>query len=558
MSDEVKPKGSSKRTLLIIVAVVVVVIIIGASVSYVLTRPTSKPTKTLTAAEQTLSATWANVPNLDPAIGSDEASSAALINLYDTLVFPTATGGVVPDLATAWSVSSNGLVYTFTLRTNVTFHNGDILNASDVAFSMNRLIAMGQGYSYIFSPYVVNASAINSTTVQFTLKSSFAPFLGSLVRLYVLDQKQVMAHLAAGAYGSFKDYGSTWLLSHDAGSGPYEVQYVNLESNVTIKEYAKYWKGLNPNQPMYVNFIGSNTASTVQALFSSKEIQFTDQWQQYSTVSSLVKTSGASMTSIPEPENMFLMINTQAAPTNDIYVREAMAYALNYSTIATQTFPGQTIASGPIPSDLPGFNSKIPQNQQNLALAKATIQKSKYYGELNKYPVTYYWVTQVPSEQGLALLFASDMQAIGITVNVVGVPWLTVVADLSNVSSSPNIVSVENSPSYFEAGSLLQEMYSTSSQGTWEQNFWLNNTTISTEIANAVAIQNQTSRFQAYADIQQSIYNQYIVISAFQVTEVRAYYPGIMNWYAANGHPIPLLGYDFVFRDIGFNATAMP
>lgn len=557
MSEEID-SGSPPSRKGWIIAIAIVVIIVAASITYVVTRPGNNTTSSLTKAQQTLSVTWANVPNIDPAIGSDEASSAALVNLYDSLVFPTASGGVVPDLATSWNVSSNGLVYTFHLRTGVTFHNGDNLNASDVVFSMNRLLAMGQGYSYLFSPYVKSTTAPNATTVVFTLKSSFAPFLGSLVRLYVLDKKQVMANIAQGSYGSNGDYGSTWLLSHDAGSGPYTVQYINPETNLTIKEYPNYWQGVNPKQPKYMDFIGTTQTSTVQALFASKGIQITDMWQQYSTVQSMVTNPGAKMAKYLSSEEMYLMLNTQKAPTNDIYVREAMSYALNYTAIVDQAFPGNTLSSGPVPSVLPGHNSSLPQSHQNLTKAQDLIKQSKYYGNLANYPITYYWVTAVPAEQKMALQFASDMQKIGLTVNVVGVPWLTVVADLANVSSSPNIVSVETAASYFEAGSILQEMFTNAAQGTWEQNFWLNTSTINNAINAAVKIQNQTARFQAYGNVQKMIYDQYIGIYPFDVTEVRAYYPGIVDWYSANGNTIGLLGYDWVLRNIIFNATAMP
>lgn len=559
MSEEIEPTPSSRKRLWVMVAVVIViVIIIGASFAYVSTRSPNNTKPALTQAQQTLSATWANVPNMDPAIGSDEASSAALLNVYDTLIFPTASGTVVPDLATSWNISSNGLVYTFHLRSGVTFHNGDTLNATDVVFSMDRMLTMGQGYSYLFSPYIANTTAPNSNNVIFTLKTPFAPFLSSLVRLYVLDEKQVMAHLGTGSYGSNGDYGSTWLLTHDAGSGPYEVIAANLETNITIEEYLNYWNGTTPNQPKYMNFIGTTQTSTVQALFSSKGIQITDMWQEYSTVTNLASQAGAKMATYLSSEEMYLMINTQKAPTDDIYVREAMAFALNYTAIVDQAFPGNAVSAGPIPKVLPGHDGSIPTSTQNLTLAKQLIEQSKYYGNLSKYPVTYYWITQVPAEQKMALQFASDMAAIGITVNVVGVPWLTVVADLANESSSPNIVSIENAASYFEAGSILQEMFTIAAVGTWEQNFWLSNNSISYAIASAVTIQNQTQRFQAYDKIQQEIYNQYMGIYPFDVTETRAYYPSIVDWYAANGQTIGLLGYDWVLRDFIFNATAMP
>src|SRR3989475_8874137 len=144
-------------------AVVVILVVVGVGAYYVFapgagqsttgtTSPTSS-TQSSSAASGTLSLTYANVPNADPAKGSDEASSAALVNLYDSLVFPTSSGTIQKDLATAWTVSTDGLTYTFTIRSAVAFHNSDALTASDVVYSLNRLISVGQGYSYLFSPY---------------------------------------------------------------------------------------------------------------------------------------------------------------------------------------------------------------------------------------------------------------------------------------------------------------------------------------------------------------------------------------------------------------------
>ena len=547
------------------IIIIIILVVVGVGAYYVSTSGTTpSPSSTTTATTTTsasstglasgiLSLTFANVPVADPAKGSDEASSAALANLYDSLVFPTSSGTLQPDLATSWQVSSDGLTYTFNLRQGVTFHNGDPLTASDVIFSMNRLTAMGQGYSYLFAPYIGNVTAPNSSTVVIKLKQPFGPFLTALVRLYVLDQKQVTANeVTTGTqYGSNKDYGSTWLLTNDAGSGPYAISSpTNLESEMTLAAYAHYWNGTLPNQPSTVTMIGST--SSTQALFSSHQIQITDQWQEYSTVSALANLQGAKLTTIPTVNEFYLMVNTKTAPTDDLYVREAMYYAFNYTAVVDNIFPGSKPSAGPVPSSLPGHDPNIPVDRQDLTLAKQLIAQSKYAGTLANHPVQYYWVTQVPAEQKMALQFASDMQQIGITVNVVGEPWLTVVADLANLTSSPNIVSIQDGASYFEAGSVLQSRYTSASDGTWEQNEWLQNKTLDSLISNALSTLDQSARFQAYYNIQEQIFHMYPTICAFDVYEVRAYYPSVVNWYAANGHPIVLLGYDFYFRDFQF------
>ena len=537
-----------------VVVIIVLLVVVGGSAYYLSTTSTPAHTTSSTGAlaSGTLSITFANVPVADPAKGSDEAGSAALANAYDTLVFPTSAGTLQHDLATNWQVSSDGLTYTFTIRQGVKFHNGDALSASDVVFSMNRLIAIGQGYSYLFSPYVASINATDSSTLVIKLKQPFGPFLTALVRLYVLDQKQVVANedQSKATYGSNGDYASTWLLTHDAGSGAYSISQANLESSMTFSAYTGYWNGTQANQPSTVQILGST--SSTQALFTSHQIQITDQWQPYSTIATLSQQHGAKLATIPTANEMYLMMNTKQAPTDDIYVRQAMAQALNYSAVVNNIFQGSKPSAGPVPTSLPGHSSSIPTSAQNIALAQQTIAKSKYAGHLSSYPVKYFWVSEVPAEQKLALQFASDMQKIGITVQVLQQPWLTVVADLAKQDSAPNIVSIEDGASYFEAGSVLQSRYTSASVGTWEQNEWLQNATLDHLVSSALSTLDQNARFQAYAGVQTQIYNQYPTIYAFDVYEARAYFPSVVTWYAANGHPIPLLGYDFYFRDFQF------
>ncbi|MDA4121117.1 MAG: ABC transporter substrate-binding protein [Thaumarchaeota archaeon] len=543
------------------VAIVIIIVIVLAGGAYFYSTSTggnkSTTSSATTGVAAPLSLTFANVPNADPAKGSDEASSAAAVNLYDSLVFPTASGALVPDLATSQSVSSDGLTYTFNLRTTATFHNGDPVTADDVVFSMNRLLSIGQGYAYLFTPYVKSTTATDTHTVVISLKKTFGPFLSAIVRLYVLDKSLVNQHIANQTAGPNGDYGSTWLLTHDAGSGPYQMVSANLLSDMTFSAYANYWNGTNANQPQTVKFIGTSDPATVNALFSKGQIQITDQWQPYSNVQSLAALKGAKIVHIPTVNEFYLMVNTQAAPTDDILVREAMSYAFNYTAITANVFPGSQASAGPVPSALPGHNPNIPTSHQDVAKAQSLIQQSKYAGSLSSYPIKYYWVAEVPAEEQMAVQFASDMQKIGLTVNVVKQPWLSVVASLASQTSSPNVVSITDGASYFEAGSVLQSRYTTPSEGTWEQNEWLHNATLDNLIFSALSTQDQTQRFQQYYAIQAQIYNQYPTVYAFDVTENRAYYPTVVNWYAANGQPDSLLGYDFVFRNFQFFPAQM-
>ncbi|HET8986109.1 MAG TPA: ABC transporter substrate-binding protein, partial [Trueperaceae bacterium] len=76
---------------------------------------------------------------LDPHITNATATRNMLENVYDTLVAFDSSLRIVPALAESWTVSDDGLVWTFDLRDGVTFHDGDALQASDVVFSINRI-----------------------------------------------------------------------------------------------------------------------------------------------------------------------------------------------------------------------------------------------------------------------------------------------------------------------------------------------------------------------------------------------------------------------------------
>jgi peptide/nickel transport system substrate-binding protein len=131
------------------------------------------------------------VGELDPAIASDYADSILMFNVYDTLVLPAqGAPGHVPHLAESWE--GDGTSYTFKLRNDVKFVSGNPMTAEDVVFSLDRMKAMGKGLSYLFAN-VESAEAVDASTVKFTLKKPYAPFVASLVRLPIVDKKTVMA-----------------------------------------------------------------------------------------------------------------------------------------------------------------------------------------------------------------------------------------------------------------------------------------------------------------------------------------------------------------------------
>ncbi len=118
-------------------------------------------------------------PNLDPTGGAAEAiDSVVYLNIFEGLTKFTSDGSVVPNLAESWTISDDGLVYTFKLHDGVTFHDGTALDAEDVKFSLDRARAEDSTNAQkgLFAQ-IADVTVIDPLTVQVTLSQPNGSFL---------------------------------------------------------------------------------------------------------------------------------------------------------------------------------------------------------------------------------------------------------------------------------------------------------------------------------------------------------------------------------------------
>ncbi|MEM2548648.1 MAG: ABC transporter substrate-binding protein, partial [Nitrososphaerota archaeon] len=357
----------------------------------IVTTPTPSPTTVTTPTitpvkERLLRVSFANVPYMDPAVGSDEASSVYFINVYDTLVYPTREGTVKPHVAERWEVSEDGLTWTFYLRRGVKFHSGRELTAEDVVFSLKRMIIIGEGYGYLFKPYVdlEKTKALDKYTAQIVLRNPFGPFLITLVRLYIVDSELVKQHIAEGPYEDMGDYGKTWLMAGemDAGSGPYKLHEYKRGESVTLVKFDDYWGETAPNAPTKVIMYGFTEPTTIRTMIEKRQLEVTDQWQPLENYEAMSKIPGVKIAQVPQAMIFYIMLHTKKPPTDDIHVRKAIALAFDYDTAIAEIIPYERRPAGPVPSMLPGADPTLKPIERNIQAAIEELKKSKYWGEL--------------------------------------------------------------------------------------------------------------------------------------------------------------------------------
>ena len=190
-----------------------------------------------------------DAPQLDPIGFQTIAESWVLRNVTEGLVgFDPQTLEVIPALAESWTLSDDGLVYTFKLRAGVKFHNGREVNADDVVYSLNRLANPTLGTTYARSLIVgsvegyndvdtgaattlTGLSAVDPQTVEIKLSSSNSAFLPAMTMI----SAAIVPKEAADDQNTYKE--------KPVGTGPFIVDEWVRQDHVSLKSNPDYWGG---------------------------------------------------------------------------------------------------------------------------------------------------------------------------------------------------------------------------------------------------------------------------------------------------------------------------
>lgn len=177
---------------------------------------------------------------INPLLALSEADRDLVALVYSGLLRATPDGTFIPDLASSYSISEDGRTYTFTLRDDVTFHDGEPIDADDVVFT----IALAQDPA-VKSPKRANwdgvtVEKISDKEVAFTLRSPYAPFISNAT-LGVLPE-----HLWKNV--SAEEFPFSNLNTEAIGSGPYEIRSVarnasGIPDTYTLSPFKHYALG---------------------------------------------------------------------------------------------------------------------------------------------------------------------------------------------------------------------------------------------------------------------------------------------------------------------------
>lgn len=355
---------------------------------------------------------------LDPTLGWGHGNSPIL---QSTLIRYNAHMELEGDLAADWSVSEDGLSYTFTLRQDAYFNDGEKVTAEDVVFTINKCIAdlISADLSY-----AEKAEILDDYTVKVTLRTPVSFFLNTVASIGIVPQH---------AYDE-ATYGNT----PTVGSGPYSFVEWRRQEQLILKANENYYGGKPAIENVTIVFMDEDAAlaavkaGKVDAACSAATL--TQSEIEGYRILSLPSTDNRGLTLPMAPDTGALTPGGYPMGNNVTChkeLRQAMTYGIDRQLVADVVLNGY---GRPAYSENDGMPWNNPETsiETDIACAKSLLADNGWAdtdgdGIVEKDGVKAEFTALYPAgdsvRQAVGLATAQQLQALGIRMNVEGVSW---------------------------------------------------------------------------------------------------------------------------------------
>lgn len=378
--------------------------------------------------------------SLDPHKAVAAGTKEVLFNIFEGLVKPDSQGNLNPAVASDVNISEDGKVYTFLLREGVKFHDGSLVTAEDVKYSIERC-----------------ADADN--------QSLLVPAFSNIESVNILDEKTVEIVLVEGDTDFLANLTTAIIPKNQAnldttpiGTGPYKYVSRSPQENIIVEKFEDYW-GEKAHIEQVIFKVCANADSIVMELqgggidmfcrlTSAQVEQLNDTYEIYEGTMNLVQA---------------MYLNHAVEPFQNELVRQALCYVLDPQEIMDFTADGKGTEIGS--SMFPAFEKYyMPELNDTY---QVDYEKAKELLKQAGYEKGFEFTLTVPSNYqphiDTAQVIAEELKKIDVIANIELVEWNTWVEDVyTGRNFEATVVGVD--ASNLTAGALLDRFESTASK----------------------------------------------------------------------------------------------
>lgn len=357
-----------------------------------------------------------DIDSLDPHKATAAGTKEILFNIFEGLVKPDPNGNLMKAVASDYTISDDGLVYTFTLREGVKFHNGNEVTAEDVKYSLERVSGLLDGTALISTLSaekggITSVDILDDKTVQVTVGSA------NLELIYSFTAAIIPA-------GSGED-----MEAQPIGTGPFSFVSYKPQEGIVVARNADYWQEGLPYLDE-VNFKIVNSPDTALLDLQGGSIDI----YPYLTDSQATELEGSfQVMSAPSDVVQALFLNNADETLSDAKVRQAICYALDKDAMNEFVFGGNAalISSAMLPTlqDFYVDKNDVYGNTANVKKAKELLAEAGYPNGIDleiKVPSNYEVHMQT------AEVVAEQLKEAGINAVIVPVEWATWLDEVYN------------------------------------------------------------------------------------------------------------------------------
>ena len=267
-------------------------------------------------------------PNLRLEAGPDELALIIGQNLFSKLISLTADGTILPDLATRWEESHDGLQYTFHLRDGVRWHDGRPLTAEDVRATLTRV--RDESSNRDLAAHIASADVLDERTIRVQLRSRWAAFIPSLAWY---GAAILPAHVYASA--AWRDHPAN---VQPIGTGPFRFKEWDRGRRIVLEKNDDYY-GPGPYVDSLEYLIVPSPEAGVPMLLDGR-VDLLLSRPAPDRVHELSRTQGIRVTTAPGDGRMYIGFNLRNPVFADLRVRRAVSLAIDRRALVDRALFG--------------------------------------------------------------------------------------------------------------------------------------------------------------------------------------------------------------------------